>query len=89
MKDDLAHLSLHIIAILNKACFTLGVKADVQPKSIIPIGAKVEVSPPNDFTLGVKSELEKVLSIGPKLLLNAELYGLVFGLRLEKGCHCH
>jgi hypothetical protein len=35
--------------------FTLGVKANVQPKSSIPIGAKVEISP-KGFTLGVNSE---------------------------------
>jgi hypothetical protein len=28
-----------------KARFTLGVRANVQPKSSIPIGAKVEISP--------------------------------------------
>jgi len=50
--------------------------ADVQPKSSIPIGAKVEINP-KGFTLGVKAELEKVFSICPKLLINAELYGLV------------
>jgi hypothetical protein len=46
----------------------------VQPKSSIPIGEKVEISP-NGFTLGVKAELEKIFSICPKLLINAELYG--------------
>ncbi len=30
---------------LWKAHFTLGVRANVQPKSSIPIGAKVEISP--------------------------------------------
>jgi hypothetical protein len=33
-----------------KARFTLGVRADVRPKSSIPIGAKVEISP-KGFTL--------------------------------------
>jgi hypothetical protein len=28
---------------------------------------------PNGFTLGVKAELEKIFSICPKLLINAEL----------------
>ncbi len=28
------------------------------------------------FTLGIKAELEKIFSICPKLLINAELYGL-------------
>jgi hypothetical protein len=30
------------------------------------------------FTLGVKAEIEKTISICPKLLINAELYGLVY-----------
>jgi hypothetical protein len=41
--------------LVNKACFTLGVRANVQPKSSILIGAKVEISP-KGFTLGVKLE---------------------------------
>jgi hypothetical protein len=44
----------------------------VQPNSSIPIGAKVEISP-QGFTLEVKAELEKIFSICPKLLINAEL----------------
>jgi hypothetical protein len=44
-------------------------------------------SAPKAFTLGVKAELEKIFSICPKLLINAELYGLVLAPRLEKGCH--
>jgi hypothetical protein len=54
------------------------------PKSSIPIGAKVEISP-KDFPLGVKAEREKNFSICPKLLINAELYGLVLAPRLKKG----
>jgi hypothetical protein len=69
-----------------KAYFTLGVRANVQPKSSIPIGAKVKISP-KGFILGVKSEREKNFSICPKLLVNAELYGLVLAPRLEKGYH--
>jgi hypothetical protein len=61
----------------------LGIRADFQPKSSIPIGAKVEISP-NGFTLGVKAKLEKIFSICPKLLINAELYGLVLAPMLEK-----
>jgi hypothetical protein len=34
----------------NKAHFTLGVTADVEPKSSIPIGAKVEISPQGLYT---------------------------------------
>jgi hypothetical protein len=46
--------------LVNKARFTLGVKATVKPKSSIPIGAKVEISP-KGFTLGVKPETQKKL----------------------------
>jgi hypothetical protein len=67
----------------TQARFTLGIRANVQPKSSIPIGAKVEISP-NGFTLGVKAKLEKMFSIYPKLLINAELYGLILAPRLEK-----
>jgi hypothetical protein len=69
-----------------QARFTRGVRAHVQPKSSIPIGEKVEISP-NGFTLGVKAELEKIFSICPKLLINAELYGLVLAPSLEIGYH--
>jgi hypothetical protein len=48
------------------------------------IGAKVEISP-KGFTLGIKTELQKILSICPKLLRNAELYDHVLAPRLEKG----
>ncbi len=61
-------------------------QVNVQPKSSIPIGAKVEISP-KGFTLGVKAELEKTFSICPKLLINAELYGMVLAPRLKKGYH--
>jgi hypothetical protein len=44
---------------------------------------KVETSP-NGFTVGVKAELEKIFSICPKLLRNAELYGLVLAPRAGK-----
>jgi hypothetical protein len=66
--------------------FTLGVRANVQPKSSIPICAKVEIST-KGFTLGIKAEIEKNFSICPKLLINAELYGLVLAPRLKKGYH--
>jgi hypothetical protein len=56
----------------------------VQPKSSIPIGAKVEISP-TGFTLGVKADIKKKnFSICPKLLINAELYGLVLAPTLKK-----
>ncbi len=61
-------------------------RADIQPKSSIPIGAKVEISP-KGFTLGVKAEIEKIFSICPKLLINAELDGHVLAPRLKKGYH--
>ncbi len=41
-------------------------------------------SAPRAFTLGVKTEIEKIFSICPKLLINAELYGLVLDPRLKK-----
>jgi len=46
----------------------------------------VEISP-KGFTLGVKAEREKNFSVCPKLLVNAELYGLVLAPRLKKGYH--
>jgi hypothetical protein len=52
------------------------VEANVQLKSRIPIGAKVEISSKGSITLGVKAEIEKIFSICPKLLINAELYGI-------------
>jgi hypothetical protein len=48
-----------------KACFTLGVRANVQPESSIPIGAKVEISP-KTFKLGVKAEFKKKIQSAPK-----------------------
>jgi hypothetical protein len=51
--------------------------ANAQYKSSIPIGAKVEISSHGLYTLRVKAELEKIFSICPKLLINAQLYGLV------------
>ncbi len=71
------------IIFVSETCFTLGVRANVQPKSSIPIGAKVEISP-KGFILGVKVKLEKIFSIFLKLLINAEFYGLVFGPKSEK-----
>jgi hypothetical protein len=70
----------------KEASFTIGVRADVQPKSSIPIGAKAEIGL-KGFTLGVKAEIEKIFSINPKLLINAELYSLVLTPRLKKGHH--
>jgi hypothetical protein len=39
---------------------------------------------PKDFTLGVEAEIEKIFPICPKLLINAEPYGLVLVPRLIK-----
>jgi hypothetical protein len=64
-----------------KAHSTQGVKANVQVKSINPIGAKVEIS----LTLGVKAKIKKIFSICLKLVINAEIYGLVLAPRLKKG----
>jgi len=44
-------------------------------------------SAPNGFTSGVKAEIQKIFSICPKLLINAELYGLVLAPKLKKGYH--
>jgi hypothetical protein len=45
----------------------------------IPIGAKVEISI-KGFTLGVKAEIYLFFKkFCPKLLINAQVYGLVFG----------
>jgi hypothetical protein len=41
-------------------------------------------SAPKGLKLGVKVELEKIFSICPKLLINAELYGLVLAPRAGK-----
>jgi uncharacterized protein YehS (DUF1456 family) len=68
---------------LFEARFTLGVRANVQPKSSIPIGAKVEVKP-EAITLGVKADIEKNFSICPKLVINAEHYGLVLAPRQKE-----
>jgi hypothetical protein len=46
----------------------------------------VEINP-KGLTLGVKAEREKNFSVCPKLLVNAELYGLVLAPRLKKGYH--
>jgi len=56
------------------------------PNQAFLLVQKVEISP-NGFTLRVKGELEKIFLICPKLLINAELYGLVLAPRLEKGYH--
>jgi hypothetical protein len=39
------------------------------------------------FILRVKVEIEKIFSICPKLIINAELYGLVLAPRLKTGYH--
>jgi hypothetical protein len=41
----------------------------------------------NSFTLGVKAAIEKIFSISPKLLINAELHSLVLTPRVKKGYH--
>jgi hypothetical protein len=71
---------------LFEARFTLQVRANVQPKSSILIGAKVEIKPPG-FTLEVKADIEKNFSICPKLVINAEHYGLGLAPMQKKGYH--
>jgi hypothetical protein len=62
---------------LRLTLLTHRVKANVQLKSSIRIGVKVEFSP-QGFALGVKAEIEKKsFQSALKLLINAELYGLV------------
>jgi hypothetical protein len=39
------------------------------------------------FKLSVKAEIEKIFSICPNLLINAELYSLVLAPRLNKEYH--
>jgi hypothetical protein len=45
---------------------------------------KLKSAPRALFTLGVKTELENIFSICPKLLINAELDGLVLAPRLKR-----
>jgi hypothetical protein len=53
------------------------------PNQAFPLVQKLK-SAPRVSTLGVKAEIEKVFSICRKLLINAELYGLVLAPRLKK-----
>jgi hypothetical protein len=50
------------------------------PNQAFPLVQRLK-SAPRVFTLGVKAKLEKIFSICPKLLINAELYGLVLAQR--------
>jgi len=61
---------------MNKAHFTLGVKAKVGFKSRIPIGAITEITP-KGFTLGVKAEKENIF-------LNLSIYDLDLASRHKK-----
>jgi hypothetical protein len=65
------------------APFTLGVRANVQPKCRLPIGVKVEISP-KGFTVGVNADMKKNFSICPILLINDDHYGHVFDPKAEK-----
>jgi len=66
--------------------FTLGVRANVQPKSSIPIGAKIEISP-KGFALGVKVEIEKkTFQFAPSTNKCWALWPWI-GPRLIKGYH--
>jgi hypothetical protein len=86
IKENIRHANfltgLGIFLPYSKAGFRLGVRPDVQPKSSIPICVKVEIDP-KGFTLGVKANRKKNFNL-PKLLINAELYGLVLAPRLKK-----
>jgi len=54
----------HCKKMLCQTHFTLGVKANFQPKSNIPIGAKVEINP-KGFTLGINLERGKKNQFAP------------------------
>jgi hypothetical protein len=56
------------------------------PNQAFLLMQKLEL-PPKGHTIGVKAEIEKIFSICPELLINAELYGLVLAPRLKKGYH--
>jgi hypothetical protein len=47
------------------------------------MGAKVGIRPKGLYTRSQGQTIKKTFSICPKLLLNAELYGLVLAPRLE------
>jgi hypothetical protein len=46
---------------------------------------KLKSAPKGFYTRSLRLELGKFFSICPKLLINAELYGLVLAPRLKKG----
>ncbi len=71
---------------VSKARFTLGVRANVQPKSSIPIGAKSWNWPQGLYTRSQAWNRKKDFNL-PQVLTNAELYGLELAPRLEKGYH--
>jgi len=41
-------------------------------------------NPNNGFTLGVEAEIFKIFQSAPEWLINAELYGLVFGPKADE-----
>jgi hypothetical protein len=53
------------------------------PNPAFLVEPKVEISP-KGLTLRVKADIEKNFSICPKLLINAEHYGLVWTPKAEK-----
>jgi hypothetical protein len=57
-------------------CFTLGIKANVKPKSSNPIHAKKLTS--NNWNQGFKK------NISPNLFINVGLYGLVLAPKVDK-----
>jgi hypothetical protein len=61
-------------------CFTLGVKANVKPKSSNPTHAKNLISP-KGLTIGIKASKK---NISPNLLINVGLYGLVLAPKVDK-----
>jgi hypothetical protein len=69
----------------TKAHFTQGVKGQgsTQIKHYLLV-QKLKSAPKGFYTRSLRLELGKFFSICPKLLINAELYGLVLAPRLKK-----
>jgi len=55
--------------------------------SVCKFDYKIRYDSKARFTLGVKAEIEKIFSICPELVINAELFGLVLAPRMQKGYH--
>ncbi len=67
---------------MSKARFTLGVRANVQPRSSIPVGAKVEISH-KGFTLGVRANVQPRSSIPIGIKVEISHKGFTLGVKAE------